>query len=232
MKKFHTGFIYLIITAILVLALSAPALSSAAYAHATLLESIQQQIYEILAAVGRIQARIEELIMEAAQPPVVAPAVLPVEPLVGTETLSPSTELVWKFLPLPSAYLSEPLAILYRFSITGSTIDTTIPSVTFTYNLSDVSIKNLEIYAFSDDVFSAPTFLRSSAAKQNRVGKQIGYLDAQSKTVTILFDQGPPSVTIPVGETYYFELRGTVVGKNRDAFLTIGAGELSSVTLE
>lgn len=233
MKQFRTGFIYLIIVTIFVLALSAPASSSLVSTRATLLESIQQQIYEILAAVGRIQARIEELITQAAKPPVEAPTEEPVRTEISSEMeTSSSTELVWKSLPLPSTHLSEPLVILYRFSVTGGAGDTIIPSVAFTYNLFDVSIKNLEIYAFSDESFSVPTFLRDSATKKNRAGKQNGYLDSSSKMASILFDQGPPVVKILAGKTYYFELRGTVVGKNKNAFATIAMEGLPAVTLK
>lgn len=232
MKQFRAGFIYLIVVTVFVLALSAPASSSLVSTRATLLESIQQQIYEILAAVGRIQARIEELIAQAAKPPVEAPTEPAPPETSGELETSSSTELVWKSLPLPSTYLSEPLVILYRFSVTGGTGDTIVPSVAFTYTLFDVSIKNLEIYAFSDEFFSMPTFLRNSAAKQNRAGKQVGYLDSSSKAVSILFDQGPPTVTILAGKTYYFELRGTVIGKNKDAFATIAMEGLPAVTLK
>ena len=209
---------------------------------ATLLEGIQQQINEIVAAIARIQARILELVAEQAKK---TPAISK-EPLkesgvaesveipakTDSETASTSTDPVWKFMPLPSTYLTQPLAILYRFSVTGGTADMTLPSVKFTVALADVSIKNVELFAFSDEAFSLPTFLRNSTTKQNRVGRQIGFIDPNNSTMTILLDQGPPAVKILAGRTYYFELRGTVVAKNKSAFLTIGAESLSSLTLE
>ncbi|TSC69319.1 MAG: hypothetical protein G01um101470_1060 [Parcubacteria group bacterium Gr01-1014_70] len=247
MKRYHTGFIYLVVAAILVLALSAPASPSAASTHATLLESIQQQINDLVAAVGRIQARILELLAEAAKSPATIPEVMPEkkaeELSIGTTTepsaevkveeSTTSTEPVWKFMPLPSTYLTEPLALLYRFSITGGAKDAIIPSVTYTITPVDVSIKDLEIYAFSDELFSAPTFLNAKATKRNRVGKQVGYVDSQNQTVSILLDQSISSqITIPAGETYYFELRGTLVGKNSGAFATISAEKLPEIRLE
>lgn len=235
MKRFNTGFIYLGITAILILALSAPASPSAASIHATLIESIQQQINEIVAAIARIQIRILELMAEEAQlkkNDVVELVEIP-EPInTNEEAVSTATDPVWKFVSLPSTYLAQPLAILYRFSITGGAADTIIPSVTYTVTLADVSIKDLEIYAYSDELFSIQAFLRSTATKRNRVGRQIGYLNAEKNTVTILFDQGPPSVAISAGETYYFELRGTVVAKNKGAFVTIAVEGLSEIKLE
>ncbi|OGZ44874.1 MAG: hypothetical protein A3J54_00420 [Candidatus Ryanbacteria bacterium RIFCSPHIGHO2_02_FULL_45_13b] len=228
MKHFNSGFLYFVVIIVLLLALSAPALPSTASTHATLLESIQQQLNEIIAAVARIQVRILELIAEEAQSPRQdIDNKLPEIPATST-----STEAVWKFVPIPSLYLSQPLTILYRFSITGGTTDTIIPSVAYTVAFGDISIKNLEVYAYSDELFSVPAFLRNTVTKENRVGKQTGFLDSSSGLVSVLFDQGPPQVKIPAGETYYFELRGTVVAKNKNAFLTIAAEGLSEIRLE
>lgn len=242
MKQFHPRFIYLVIVAGLILALSTPASPSAAFTtqHATLLESIQLQLNEIFSAIARIQLRIAELIKESApvdqpveQTIIESPAVEVVTEPDAVATVSASDAPVWKFMPLPSTYLAQPLAILYRFSIAGGAADAVIPSVTYTITLADVSIKDLEVYAFSDDLFSAPAFLNSKATKRNRVGKQSGYVDSRNQTVTILLDQSLSSqITIPVGETYYFELRGTVVGKNRGASAIISAEGLSAITLE
>lgn len=248
MKRFNLGFIYLVVVAILILALSAPASPSSASTHATLLESIQQQINELVAAVTRIQARIMELLAEAAKPPAAAPEVIPEKEAVGSpggtatetntavtapvEESTTSAEPVWKLMPLPSTYLTQPLALLYRFSITAGTADAVIPSATFTITLADVSLKDLGVYAFSDELLSVPAFLRDADTNRNRVGKRIGYLDSENKINTILFDQGPPQVKIPAGTTYYFELRGTVVGKNSGAFAIISAEKLPEVKLE
>jgi len=217
----------------LLFALSVPTSPSAASTHASLLESIQQQLNEIIAAVARIQVRLLEIIAEEARPPEKSTVVESSVPAKTEEkAVSTSTEAVWKFVSLPSVYLSQPLAILYRFSITGGAVDTIIPSTTYAISLSDVSIKDLEVYAYSDDLFSVPAFLRNTTTKENRVGKQIGFLDSASSAVSILFDQGPPQVQISAGETYYFELRGTVVAKNRSAFVTIAVDGLTEITLE
>lgn len=239
-KRFHIGFIYLIVVATFVLALSAPASLSAASTRATLLESIQQQINELVAAVTRIQARIMELLTEAAKPPAAVPEIIPEKEAAGslggtateTDTVVTAPVEVWKFMPLPSTYLTQPLALLYRFSITAGTADVVIPSATFTITLASVSVKDLGVYAFSDELLSVPAFLRDVNKNQNRVGKRIGYLDSENKINTILFDQGPPQVKIPAGMTYYFELRGTVVGKNSGAFAIISAEKLPEVKLE
>ncbi len=248
MRKFRLGFIYFLSAVFLTLALSAPASSPAASMHAALLESIQQQINELIAAVARIQARINEILAERAHLSVVVPPApvtengpsMTAEVPAATQTASSSaeivtvsTELVWKFFPLPSAYLSEPLATLYRFSITGGAVDKIIPSITYAITVADVSIKGFEIYAFSDEFFSAPALLNSKAAKRNRVGRYVGYVNPESKTVTILLDQGlTTELTIPAGETYYFELRGTVVGKNKGAFVTVAVEGLPEIKLE
>ena len=243
MKKFHSIFLSILTVAILILALSAPTVSINAATHATLLESLQQQLNEIFAAVLRIQSRIEELLLEAAKPMVPKPAdtmevsppapIAPVAIETPVETTSPQDAApLWKFEPMPSTVLTTPLAILYRFSITGGTESAVIPSIILTYSYTDVSVKNIEVFAFSDANFSVPTFLRSAAAYQNRVARYRGYLDSSVNKLTILFDQGPPTVQVKPGETYYFELRGTPVGKNRGAFLTISVNELSAITFE
>ena len=238
----------MVVSIVFILALSAPASPSAASSvqHATLLESIQQQLNEIIAAVTRIQARLAEILEETANMPPIAdtgslplPAVPPAEttsvplPVEESAVVPPAPSgPVWTFLELPSTYLAQPLSVLYKFSITGGAEDAVIPSVTFVYQIADVSVKNLEVFAFSDEFYTLPAFLRNTAADRNRVGRYVGYLDPGLSELTILFDQGPPSVIIPAGKTYYFELRGTVVGKNTAAFLNIAAKGLPEVMLK
>ena len=237
----------MVVSIVFILALSAPASPSAASStqHATLLESIQQQLNEIIAAVARVQARLVELLEEAAQSPIADTGSLPPSAVLPAETASAPLPVeestvvptapsgpVWTFLELPSTYLAQPLSVLYKFSITGGAEDAVIPSVTFVYQIADVSVKNLEVFAFSDEFYTLPAFLRNTAADRNRVGRYVGYLDPGLSELTILFDQGPPSVIIPAGKTYYFELRGTVVGKNTAAFLNIAAKGLPEVMLK
>lgn len=218
-----------------------PVLPPRASTHATVLESIQQQINVIMAAIVRIQARIAELVKEqTAQTPLTQPTEEQQSKESPTEVAATSTTSdkpaasknpLWRFIQLPSTDLTEPLVVLYHFSITAGTADATISSATFTITQADVSLKNLEVYAFSDEFFSVPAFLRNVATKRNRVARQIGYIGSNASTLSLLFDQGPPSVFIPAGQTYYFELRGAVVGKNRDAIVTVLAEGLSLVTL-
>ena len=245
MKKFHSGFIYLIIAAVLILALSAPALHSSASTKATLLESIQQQIKELMTAVLRIQARIMELLAEAAKPPVVeteqridqtASSALPPDvPVPATPVVEEpvvTSELVWKFMPLPSLYLSDPLSILYRFSIAAGAKDAEILSVTYTFSYADVSVKDLEVFVFYDELFSDPILLRNTTTKRNRVGRYPGYLGGGSGSIVIPIEHVTAGITIPAHKTYYFELRGSPVGKNKGAFFKISAEGLAEITLE
>lgn len=236
MKHFNSGFLYFTVVVILLLALSTSAVSSVTSTQASLLDSIQKQLTDIIAAVARIQARLLELVAEEVRVQEQNANNMPAEPPRDTageaQVLSPSAEAVWKFIPVPSLYLSQPLSILYRFSITGGTTDTTISSVTYAITLTDVSIKDLEVYAYSDEFFSVPAFLRDATTKKNRVGKKPGFFDTSANTTSILFDQGPPAVKIGAGETYYFELRGTVVAKNKNAGMRISGEGLSEIELK
>ncbi|TSC71855.1 MAG: hypothetical protein G01um101470_476, partial [Parcubacteria group bacterium Gr01-1014_70] len=203
------GFIYLMIAAVLILALSAPASRSAASTQATLLESIQQQINELMTAVLRIQARIMELLAKAAKPPVVETEQDTIQ--TSSPTLPPD---------------------LYRFSIAAGAKDAEILSVTYTFSYADVSVKDLEVFVFYDELFSDPILLRNTTTKRNRVGRYPGYLGGGSGSIVIPIEHVTAGITIPAHKTYYFELRGSPVGKNKGAFFKISAEGLAEITLE
>lgn len=244
MKKFFVWLGCIVAAAGLVGVFFFPGFSPQTYSHATALESIQQQINAIVAAIVRIQARIAELLAETARPAPARPEeqvvetgakTTPAETTAATsssETSAVSSKPIWKFISLPSLYFNQPLAIFYRFSITGGTADAIISSVTFDIAYEGVSIKDLEIYAFSDEFFSVPTFLNTNNTKKNRVGKKSGFLEASGQTVSIVLEHGASPMRILAGEIYYFELRGTPVAKNIGAFVTVSAEGLPQIRLE
>lgn len=251
MKKIHPPFILLCMAVLFVLALSVP-LSSVAEQNgrAVLLESIQRQLVEIAAAITRIQVRIVELLREAAGQQTVVEPVLP-EPIPEekTQELSVpekapearvsasekqtsvvSTEPVRQFVPVPTTYLANGLVVLYRFSIAAGTVDAIVPSVTYTITFGDVSIKDLEVYAFSDELFSVKAF--TNTTKKNLIGKRTGYVESGGQAVLITLENDTSQIVVSAGKTYYFELRGTTAGKNVSAFATVSGEGLQEVRLE
>ncbi|GEM_PF-6733639 len=247
MKKFPYAFVLLVVAAGLVVALSVPLSSGVGqYQKATVLESIQRQIQEIAAAIEQIQLRIAELLLGTIIVPEPqeeqfeeAPAVLPEEsqedlaetydvvvrtPEIGTDAVV-SAKPMWEFVSLPSTFLSEGLAILYRFSVTAGSEDETIPSVAYTITYADITIKDLEVFAFTDDLFY------TKAYGINPVGKRNGIMPS-GETAVLLISDKTTSLVIPAGETRYFELRGITTGKNIAAIATISAEGMEDVVLE
>jgi hypothetical protein len=239
-----SGFALLLISAGLILALSAP-FSSGARAvgqQASTLESIQQQIDNILIAILKIQQRIAELFAQQAAPEVEDPIAVE-EPIVSDEPATPTVDVeevsieevsavvypLWKFIPLPSTELAVNLAVLYRLSITAGDKDATVSSIIYTINYGDVSIKDLSIHAFTDVFFSKKAY--DNSAKNDIIGKRNGFISSGGQTFAIALESYGAGVIVPAGKTYYFELRGVPLGKNISAFATISAEGLPEVTL-
>ena len=215
--------------AVLITALSVPFSSSAVQGSANIFESIQKQLNEILAAIQRIQIRIAELFLEeAAQQQATEPVVSAPETSVPTsapQEIIASVDPTWRYMPVPTTFLGTGLVILYRFSITAGSSEAVISTVPYALEFADISIKDLEVHAFKDDLFS------QKAYEINPVGKRRGFVQ-NNVPVSIDISDKTASLVIPAGETRYFELQGITTGKNVSAFAEISANGMQEVRFE
>jgi hypothetical protein len=94
---------------------------------------------------------------------------------------------------------------LIRFSVTANAGGTLgIEKFTFTVSTSSATVSAINLYAFTDSGFSSPV---SSAASGQLNATSIG----GSGTVTVRANNVTGGILqIPAGQTYYFELRGSV----------------------
>jgi hypothetical protein len=241
MKNCYSLFTLVIFSAGLVLALSIPvSFSQAENNQASVLESIQQQLDEILSALLRLQVRLDEIIAEQASSLIVGEANTnvmensaedtAVSPVPMEKENSTTTYPLWEFMPLSSMNLTTNLAVLYRFSVTAGEKDAVILSVTYTITHQDISIKDLKVHAFSDNLFSVRAY--DNATKDDIVGRRNGFVAPGVETFTIALENNTAGVVIPAGKTYYFELRGVPLGKNISAFAKVSVEGLPEVTLE
>ena len=236
MKKQISLCMILVIGAVFVATLSMPFRSFAKPGtEANVFASIQRQLDEILATIALIQVRIAELLREETLqqqqvveesltlPPVEAPSASSSD--VSPQEISTSTEPVWKFVPVPTTYLGSGLVILYRLSVTAGSDNLTLSSVPYTVSYADISIKDLEVHAFTDELFS------QKAYEINPVGKRRGLIQSGA-SISIEISDKTSSLIIPAGKTRYFELQGITSGKNVSAYTTVVGNELQEVRFE
>lgn len=244
-KKFYSVLALLLVLGGFVVLFTVP-VSSASLAnsmHAVTLESIQQQLNEIFAALKRISDRITILLQEAQgkKTPVsveteTANTVLP--PMKQVEVTSvltaPAAELAWKFREVPSRSFAGGLIILYRYSITAGSLDAKVSTARFQIAFGDVSIKDLEVHAFKDEYFSTRAYKIGSAYNNMEyVGRRKGVLESGRQDIEISLEDGVSAgLLIPAGETRYFELRGFTSGKNTAAYLEVSGERLSKIVFE
>lgn len=244
-KKFYNALALLLVLGGFAVLFTVPvsSASSADSAHAATLESIQRQLNDIFAVLKRISDRIAILLQEAqgkktVSPEVGAEAVIPTETEIANtivqtvepEVISlPIAEPVWKFIEVPSRSFAGGLIILYRYSITAGDKDFTVSSARFRIAVGDVSVKDLEVHAFTDALF----FTKAYYNKTSSVGKRKGFLESSRQDIEISLENGiVAGLLIPAGDTRYFELRGFTSGKNTAAYLEVSGEGLPKIIFE
>lgn len=203
--------------------------------QASTLQAIQLEIQRVAAQLARIVEMVGRLIAMQSAPQEQVPVVsIPEEVKLPSDTeektASTSEEIMkiyplFESLPLISTSSQGGLIVLYRFSITAGTEQAVLESVQYRITYGDVSLRDLEVHAFSDPQFSKRAF------NEKPIGKLKGYLQGgESRGQLPLNAYG--AITIPAGETRYFEIHGTTSGKNINAFVTTSIEDLPAVTVK
>jgi len=131
-------------------------------------------------------------------------------------------------LPLPANELLNGLMVLYRFKAKAPA-DKKVSLSSFLFHLtnSEVGVKDLKVYAFSDPDFTLEAF------SVNPIGRRLGQWYGSDNTLAdITLENGGLPLEIPAGGAYYVELRGTVSSRTPNAFITTALDGLSLGTLK
>ncbi|OGZ45818.1 MAG: hypothetical protein A2756_02840 [Candidatus Ryanbacteria bacterium RIFCSPHIGHO2_01_FULL_48_27] len=157
-----------------------------------------------------------------------ASALMVVEGEEGVSSVvSPAPQVTYEKFPIvhPDS-MRNGLMLLYRFKVAVGAEKFIPASFTLTLTHSQVGLKDLKLYAFTNPDFNYDAYTI------NPVSRKLGMLQEQDTVFPLVIENTGTPLTVPAGGARYFELRATVTSSNIGAAINVNIGNMATETFK